>query len=303
MVLIISSTDDYSTKDVIDWLIFYNQPFLIINPEDKVEFKFELENYFLIFENYTLNIDQISSVWYRRGWLNLAFFESVNGLENIIYSEFIYLRDFIYFLLQSKKHINKRSDNEINKLITLKIAEKNGFNVPKSFFNIYKDELQNFELITKTISGSSSLVSNGKTYLSYTRDIDIAELKNNYSNSYLQEKINKKYELRVFFLHGKVWSMAIFSQNDAQTQTDFRKYNRTKPNRFIPYSLPANIKTKIDGVMSDLNINSGSIDLIVSQENEYYFLEVNPIGQFGMVSYPCNYYLEEEIAKFLKNEK
>lgn len=54
MVLIISSTEDYSTKDVIDWLIFYNQPFLIIHPDDKIEFKFELDNYYLLFENNTI---------------------------------------------------------------------------------------------------------------------------------------------------------------------------------------------------------------------------------------------------------
>ena len=29
------------------------------------------------------------------------------------------------------------------------------------------------------------------------------------------------------------------------------------------------------------------------------FLEVNPVGQFGMVSLPCNYQLEKRIAQYL----
>jgi glutathione synthase/RimK-type ligase-like ATP-grasp enzyme len=52
--------------------------------------------------------------------------------------------------------------------------------------------------------------------------------------------------------------------------------------------------------MSILKLNTGSVDLIFSEEdNKYYFLEVNPMGQFGMVSKPCNYYLEKEMAQYL----
>jgi D-alanine-D-alanine ligase-like ATP-grasp enzyme len=53
--------------------------------------------------------------------------------------------------------------------------------------------------------------------------------------------------------------------------------------------------------MALLKLNTGSIDLIVNTTGEYIFLEVNPVGQFGMVSSPCNYYLEREIARFLSN--
>jgi len=37
------------------------------------------------------------------------------------------------------------------------------------------------------------------------------------------------------------------------------------------------------------------LDLIYSKENEYAFLEINPVGQFGMVSYLCNYHLRQFI--------
>jgi hypothetical protein len=36
---------------------------------------------------------------------------------------------------------------------------------------------------------------------------------------------------------------------------------------------------------------------------ELVFLEINPVGQFGMVSHPCNYYLEKRIAQNLINSK
>jgi hypothetical protein len=39
----------------------------------------------------------------------------------------------------------------------------------------------------------------------------------------------------------------------------------------------------------------------MTKKGEYVFLEVNPIGQFGMVSAPCNYNLEKKIAQYLIN--
>ncbi len=53
--------------------------------------------------------------------------------------------------------------------------------------------------------------------------------------------------------------------------------------------------------MDKLDLNCGSIDMIVNTKNEFIFLEVNPVGQFGMVSEPCNYFLEKKVAEFLLN--
>lgn len=55
--------------------------------------------------------------------------------------------------------------------------------------------------------------------------------------------------------------------------------------------------------MAKLKMNSGVIDMIVTSLNEYIFLEVNPVGHFGLISYHCNYGIEKKIAKFYKNEK
>ena len=58
--------------------------------------------------------------------------------------------------------------------------------------------------------------------------------------------------------------------------------------------------------MKNLKLDTGSIDMIVTLDGEYVFLEINPIGQFGMVSYHCNYHLEKRIAEYIiakRNEK
>ena len=87
------------------------------------------------------------------------------------------------------------------------------------------------------------------------------------------------------------------------TKIDFRNYNRKKPNRTPPYDLPNRIEKKIKSCMKALNLNSGSIDMIVTPNDDYIFLEVNPVGMFWQVSFPCNYNIEEQIAKYLLDEQ
>ena len=53
--------------------------------------------------------------------------------------------------------------------------------------------------------------------------------------------------------------------------------------------------------MKHIGLNTGSIDMIKSVDGNYYFLEVNPSGQFGMTSFPCNYNLHEKVADYLIN--
>ena len=98
--------------------------------------------------------------------------------------------------------------------------------------------------------------------------------------------------------------MAIFSQEIRTNKVDFRKYSKEIPNRYVPYDLPKTISMKLKRLMDNLKLNSGSIDLVYTKDEDYYFLEVNPVGQFAMVSEPCNYYLEKIVAqKLSENEK
>lgn len=54
----------------------------------------------------------------------------------------------------------------------------------------------------------------------------------------VQRKIEKKYELRVFYLDEKFYSSVIFSQSNKKTMIDFRNYDNENPNRVCPFSLP-----------------------------------------------------------------
>ena len=65
----------------------------------------------------------------------------------------------------------------------------------------------------------------------------------------------------------------------------------------MTFKLPKRIKESLIMLSKETGINSGSIDMIVDHKDNFYFLEINPVGQFEWVSYFCNYGIEQEIAK------
>jgi D-alanine-D-alanine ligase-like ATP-grasp enzyme len=60
--------------------------------------------------------------------------------------------------------------------------------------------------------------------------------------------------------------------------------------------LPENIETSIRNFLDKTKLKTCSFDVIYSTDDGFYFLEVNPNGQFSWLSENCNYYIEKEIA-------
>lgn len=155
--------------------------------------------------------------------------------------------------------------------------------------------------ISKSIQDIMPIYYHGKEYSSgKIIRVDAQEItQEHYWYSLFQKEISKKYELRIFTFFDNIYTMAIFSQMDSESSLDFRNVdvNGTHPNRMVPYQLPNDIELKIRMLMKRLNLESGSIDMVVDDNDDYYFLEVNPVGQFNFVSEICNYYIERDIAK------
>lgn len=325
MVLILSTDGDVSTCEVIEWLQYYNEKFIRINDNDifNYEFKIYTENNSLKFtinkNGQIINSDDISIVWHRKFGF-YAFVDEypiLKRTKNIsliqhFTSEYFSILGTILSVLKDKKWLLNLNQAVTNKFMVLAEAEKVGLKIPHSLILNNKEqlirELNSRHTISKTIKDSSQINYNGKYLSMFTTEVIADEaitesLPLFFMPSLTQEKIEKEFELRIFFLENQFFTMAIFSQSDRQTQTDFRKYNFGKPNRTVPYKLPVSIEAKLFKLMKKLGLNTGSIDMIFTKDKEYVFLEVNPSGQFGMVSKPCNYPLEKIIAGHLIKNK
>ena len=109
--------------------------------------------------------------------------------------------------------------------------------------------------------------------------------------------IEKAIEIRTFYLDGKFYSLAMLLFAADKRVVDYR--TATKQIRYACYQLPDAIENKLQKMMNVLNLNTGSIDLVLGKDGEYYFLELNPTGQVGWVSDYGGYNIEEKIATYL----
>jgi ATP-GRASP peptide maturase of grasp-with-spasm system len=307
MILIISEEADLSTSLVIDWLFYYKLNFIRLNENDELSLELENNDFKISTKNNSFYLSSIKGVWYRRGFLNFKI-KSIGEkkIDKYRENEFINLRDFLYYKLSKIPNINNYLNSDVNKLVVNDIAKDVGLLVPDEILINKKSDLAKIEnidnIITKSIASSVMLNYDDFFIVGYTSKIKSFEsFPETFFPSLIQNYIEKKYELRIFFLHDKFYSMAIFSQNDEQTKVDFRNYNKKKPNRNIPFELTDGIKYKLTKLMNKLDLNCGSIDMIYTPAGEFFFLEVNPIGQYGMVSNPCNYNLHKKIALIFKN--
>ena len=323
MVLILSSDDDRSTFDIIDWLSYYKKEYIVLYNTDFIEAKLiDLNNKEIVlevFDSYTskkkiINLNSITSYWYRRGELQVDVSQFFTLPKNILESKldsFLKkqvheMQRYIYYILESKKGFGRFSENFAGKLINLDKAQQAGLLIPQTSivtggYKSIKTQLARKKYITKLIESDFIKIEDydvaaPTVELNFEKETDLDKYK---ASSLIQEQIKKKYELRIFHLDKKNFASAIFSQNNEKTRVDFRNYDRETPNRLVPYTLPQNIDKAINKFMSSINMRSGSIDIIVDDNLDYYFLEVNPIGQFNMVSGPCNYNIEKYIADYL----
>ena len=316
MILIKSIADDFSTTHVIKWLEYFGVPFLRINDEKIISFSIESgKRTRLNLENEkSFVLEEIQAYWYRRGmW---KFKSNADSSTNELYKIFdqqdtANKKGLLKFLNEAlKQHGNISDQNsafEANKLDQLRKAEACGIPLPEYLVTTQKSELLTFldqhnSLITKALTNAIFYISDAIFFPPHTLLLDqsnVARIPDVFAESLFQTLVPKKYEIRSFYFYGKFYSMAIFSQNDDQTKVDFRNYNWQKPNRNVPYQLPVWLEEKLQKLMELLQLQSGSFDLIVTPDDQYVFLEVNPVGQFGMVSIPCNYGLEKLLAEHL----
>lgn len=332
MICILSqSFIEGTTEVVLDWLRAWGIPHVRINATDIARAQQSGGAVYSISKGKVscrLNIDgaridpsDIKVVWFRR-WAYTAdvsvprlFAEaSYRSDSNVFYAcghifkELQAVTKFLLLSLSSARWLSDPKNAAPNKLHVLRLASEAGLDVPDTIVTADVNELQRFiekhgVVITKPISDMLMCSFDDREYATYTSVIDeefVSEHRENAAfPSLYQEKLDKKYEIRTFYLNGECYSMAMFTQQKAATQSDFRKYCYEDPVREVPYKLPEPIEASIRELMNNLGLDTGSIDIVRTTDNRFVFLEVNPVGQFGMVSVPCNYHLERKVAKYL----
>jgi len=99
-----------------------------------------------------------------------------------------------------------------------------------------------------------------------------------------QPYIHKVAELRCVVIGEEIFTAKINSQANESTRKDWRAGTC----QYEPFSLPEQVQAAIHRLMGSFGINFASLDMILTPEGEFVFLELNPNGQW--------YWLEVELG-------
>lgn len=215
----------------------------------------------------------------------------------------------IYSYLEKKKWLNFYRDSYYaeNKYRQFEVAKGIGFRTPKFVCSNDKDYLMNSfefgkEKVIKFMNQDFYETSNGEFKGIYVNKVTTSELssfKETGENPIiLQDYIDKNFEVRYTVVGESHFVCKIDSQCSEIANTDWRRYDLAN----TPHSIiepPNEIKDKVKRFMSTFNLKYGAFDFIVSKDNQWYFLELNSMGQFLWIEDLTGLQISNQIANWL----
>lgn len=303
MILIITHKTDFTADFVINKLNQRNISYKRFNCEDIFLSSFTVK-FNSKFQYSILNEVNYKSVWFRR--TKLPEIKNLSGEERLyILNETDSFLKNLYSSLPAKWLSQPDSVYKAeNKFLQLKTAQQIGFLIPETIITNSKSELKEFfnqnneNIIIKPISQTRIQYNESAAFI-FTNPVTkkvIEEIeKYDLTPCIFQQNISKEYEVRATVVRDEVFAAAVYSQEDNETKTDWRK----KKLKFVETTLPNEIKQLCVQLLKKLNLEFGAIDLIKTPEGKYVFLEINPNGQWAWIENQTGQKISEAIINFL----
>lgn len=322
MILVFSERSDLNTRTVLSYLHACDEPFEVFLEDDAIELEYIIEGHqfdYTVYKNnrFVCRSNDIKSIWYRRTDIQVCRFGtgefSQTGLSTYS-SEHLKMRtEQIRRCFHNKKCLGKFGYGNYNKIEFLETCTLLGIELPQTLVTRSKHNLLDFwkdcngQIITKSLAFPYEYIHYDAVgeidsyQLGYTVSVGETELESlpdQFDLSMFQEKLDKAFEIRTIYLDGKTYSQAIFSQSRSEAALDYRM-GYDSGMRTCNYTLPERIEEQVRQLMKKLDLNFGSLDIVVTNDKRYVFLEVNPNGQYGAVSLSINANVDYEVAAFL----
>lgn len=256
-----------------------------------------------------LNFDwsDIKSVWYRRPEPPKFPDDLTEEESDFAFAE---TTEFVFGLWRAMDVLWINHPDKIrraaSKPLQLSIAQKLGFRIPKTLITSNPEELREFARTTKTgviykafTQGHLGLSQREVLYANRLRPehLQHADLLRN-TPGIFQEEIKKKLELRITVIGKKVFPAEIHSQEQERGEEDWRRADVAKLKHAV-HKLPKKIEKLCLALVEYFQLNYGAIDMILTPEGDYVFLEINPSGQYGWIEDLTGLPLTESLADLL----
>jgi hypothetical protein len=237
----------------------------------------------------TLSLDDVSTVWLRRPQNPTAPAAIEDRLtRECIESESSYLLHNLWASMACRwvpgpPDVLRRGAMKYHQL---RLAAEMGVTVPDTIITNDPDEAIEFyrvhdgRIISKMMG--NYLASGRVRLFRFTEKLTTSSLAHfgvlRQCPMQFQAYVEKKRELRVTVIGEHVFAAEIDSQATHRTRFDYRRYQRGTPYRV--HEMPARMVQFCRDLTRRLGLLYGAIDFIVTPDDDYVFLEINPNGQY-----------------------
>ena len=167
------------------------------------------------------------------------------------------------------------TERRLNKFAQLQLAKQH-FRVPPWVFTYRSltDEhpLRGTRAVCKSMSGKEV---SAETVL-YTTEVDVTQLDVEYP-WFTQTLVSSKADVTVAYVKGRMWAL----QQKTTRQNNVVDWRISKEFCWSHYVVSARLAETIRLYMEEAQLQFGRLDFVADEEDELWFLEVNPNGQFA----------------------
>ncbi len=255
-----------------------------------------------------VDLSEVRAVWYRRHRLPLMNAALSEGEKDFC------LRESDWFLRGALLSRNVRWMSHPSavtaaeaKLFQLAIAREIGLRVPATL--ITNDPVRarrfvesNGVAIAKAIrTGYVDDGLSGRAIFSNrisAADIEGCDESIRLSPVIFQQFIEKTCDVRVTIVDDKLFAARIDSQGVESARVDWRRSESDN----LPHSridLPPQVAAGCIRLVQRLGLTFGAVDLVIDEKGEWYFLEINPTGQWAWLEDKLGFDISGSIADWL----
>jgi glutathione synthase/RimK-type ligase-like ATP-grasp enzyme len=264
----------------------------------------------LCLEDAQVNLESVKSVWYRRPNSPVADREITDNLtaEYVAEESKVFLNSLWNTMeclwVPAPQPVLRMAEF---KALQLKLAGSLGFDLPPTLITNNPQEFLEFycqhngNIVSKVLS-PALYKAVGRTFNRYTQVVtkrDVAYWRTvRFCPVIFQAYVPKRIELRITVVGREVFAVEIHSQHSNQTRHDWRRYDQFET-PYFRHELPTELRARCLHLVERLGLCYGAIDMVLTPDDRYVFLEINPNGQYLWIEQTTGLPISEAICDLL----
>lgn len=307
-ILILSNSNDFSTDHVCYQLHRLGASYLRLNRDEldhcEVRLLPTIPQLRVKRDDTTYCVDssRLKSIYFRAPvFLRDVYQPNIDLLEQLKRTQWAsFIRNLTVF--DKCQWINSPQATYAAEMKALQLFKANGIGLkvpPTEIANSVPHSLAECNSIAVKTIDAAVVNKDGKQGFIYTNFYEFEELSKCSMRevpSIFQKALVPKVDLRVTIIGDTVYAAEITNSEEG-VSGDWRLEMNVNL-KYKPIELPQQIVNKCKALLRDLDLVFGGVDLI-RYEDEYYFVEVNPTGEWAWLMPQTGFCIDETIAKLL----